>query len=87
MVLGTYQQIRNQSAPVMSDVDEDNFDRAFDLLRPGRQYLVLRGCHLILRFLLVIQGTADVGKTLTEDELQVASQKVLKRRVYLITTP
>ncbi|KAG2040546.1 FAD/NAD-binding domain-containing protein [Suillus americanus] len=52
VVLGTYKQIRNQAMPVMSDVDEDNFDRAFDLIRP------------------VIQGTADVGKTLTEDELQ-----------------
>ncbi|KAG2036807.1 putative halogenase [Suillus americanus] len=52
VVLGTYKQIRNQSVPVMSDVNEDNFDRAFDLIRP------------------VIQGTADVGKTLTEDELQ-----------------
>jgi len=36
VVLATYQQIRNQSAPVMSEVDEDNFDRAFDILRPGR---------------------------------------------------
>ncbi|KAH7904414.1 putative halogenase [Hygrophoropsis aurantiaca] len=52
VVLGTYKQMRNQSLPVMSDVDEDNFDRAFDLIRP------------------VIQGTADVGKALTEDELQ-----------------
>jgi hypothetical protein len=52
VVLGTYKQIRNQAMPVMSDVDEDNFDRAFDLIRP------------------VIQGTADVGKALTEDELQ-----------------
>ncbi|KAG1776888.1 putative halogenase [Suillus placidus] len=52
VVLGTYKQIRNQSMPVMSDVDEDSFDRAFDLIRP------------------VIQGTADVGKALTEDELQ-----------------
>ncbi|KAG1823475.1 putative halogenase, partial [Suillus subaureus] len=52
VVLGTYKQIRNQYMPVMSDVDEDNFDRAFDLIRP------------------VIQGTADVGKALTEDELQ-----------------
>ena len=57
----------------MSDVDEDNFDRAFDILRPGRQYLVLWGYYLILQPLLVIQGTADVGKTLTEDELQVVS--------------
>ncbi|KAG1901077.1 putative halogenase [Suillus fuscotomentosus] len=52
VVLGTYKQIRSQAMPVMSDVDEDNFDKAFDILRP------------------VIQGTADVGKTLTEDELQ-----------------
>ncbi|KIK47015.1 hypothetical protein CY34DRAFT_333359 [Suillus luteus UH-Slu-Lm8-n1] len=52
VVLGTYKQIHNQSMPVMSDVDENNFDRAFDLIRP------------------VIQGTADVGKALTEDELQ-----------------
>jgi hypothetical protein len=35
VVLGTYKQIRNQEMPVMSDVDEDNFDRAFDILRPG----------------------------------------------------
>jgi hypothetical protein len=35
VVLGTYKQIRNQAMPVMSDVDEDNFDRAFDLIRPG----------------------------------------------------
>ncbi|KAG2059626.1 FAD/NAD(P)-binding domain-containing protein [Suillus hirtellus] len=52
VILGTYKQIRNQSKPVMNDVDEDNFDRAFDLIKP------------------VIQGTADVGKALTEDELQ-----------------
>jgi len=51
VVLGTYKQIRNQSIDVMSDINEDNFDRAFDMIRP------------------VIQGTADVGKTLTDDEL------------------
>lgn len=38
----------------MSDIDEGNFDRAFDLIRP------------------VIQGTADAGQMLTEDELQKA---------------
>ena len=27
--------MRNQSVAIMSDIDEDNFDRAFDLLRPG----------------------------------------------------
>ena len=35
VVLATYKQIRSQSAPVLSKVDEDNFDRAIDFLRPG----------------------------------------------------
>ncbi|RXW20299.1 hypothetical protein EST38_g5554 [Candolleomyces aberdarensis] len=52
VVMSVYRQIRNQSLDVLSDVEEDNFDRAFDILRP------------------VIQGTADVGKKLSEDELQ-----------------
>ncbi|OJA15106.1 hypothetical protein AZE42_05581 [Rhizopogon vesiculosus] len=46
------QTVADKEMPIMSDVDEDNFDRAFELIRP------------------VIQGTADVGKKLTEDELQ-----------------
>ncbi|KAF7331154.1 FAD/NAD(P)-binding domain-containing protein [Mycena sanguinolenta] len=53
-VLGSYKQIRNQKLPVLSDVNENNFDRAFDFIRP------------------VIQGTADAGQMLTEDELQKA---------------
>ncbi|KAJ7682875.1 hypothetical protein B0H17DRAFT_1075209 [Mycena rosella] len=53
-VMGAYKQIRNQQVPVLSDIDEGNFDRAFDLIRP------------------VIQGTADAGQALTEDELQKA---------------
>lgn len=35
VVLGVYKQIRNQAIPVMSDVGEDNFDKAFESLRPG----------------------------------------------------
>ncbi len=35
VVMAAYQQIRSQNAPVLSDIDEDNFDRAFDLIRPG----------------------------------------------------
>ncbi|KAJ7131942.1 putative halogenase [Mycena filopes] len=34
VVLSVYRQINAQGAPVLSDVDEDNFDRAFDFLRP-----------------------------------------------------
>lgn len=62
----------------MSDVDEDNFDRAFDLLRPGRWYCTSREHYLMLQCLSVIQGTADVGKTLVEDELQVIAADSLQ---------
>ncbi|KAF9032162.1 FAD/NAD(P)-binding domain-containing protein [Hymenopellis radicata] len=34
VVLGAYKQIRAQSLPVLSDINSDNFDRAFDLIRP-----------------------------------------------------
>ena len=34
VVLSAYKQIRAQNAPVLSDVDEDNFDRAFAFFRP-----------------------------------------------------
>ncbi|KAJ7825634.1 putative halogenase [Mycena olivaceomarginata] len=34
VVLSIYRQITAQDAPVLSDIDEDNFDRAFDFLRP-----------------------------------------------------
>ncbi|KAJ2923819.1 hypothetical protein H1R20_g13276, partial [Candolleomyces eurysporus] len=54
VVMSAYKQIRSQTIDVYSDVDEDNFDRAFDIIRP------------------VIQGSSDVGKKVTEDELQKA---------------
>ncbi|KAJ7075072.1 putative halogenase [Mycena belliarum] len=34
VVLGVYKQITSQSVPVLADIDEDNFDRAFDFIRP-----------------------------------------------------
>ncbi|KAJ7125045.1 FAD binding domain-containing protein [Mycena epipterygia] len=34
VVLSAYKQIRSQSVDVLSDIDEDNFDRAFAFLRP-----------------------------------------------------
>ncbi|KAF7324077.1 hypothetical protein MKEN_00630100 [Mycena kentingensis (nom. inval.)] len=34
VVLAAYRQILHQSVPVMSDIDEDNYDRAFDFIRP-----------------------------------------------------
>jgi len=35
VVMSAYKQIRNQSTAVMADIDEDSFDRAFAILRPG----------------------------------------------------
>ncbi|KAF5325854.1 hypothetical protein D9611_000019 [Ephemerocybe angulata] len=34
VVLSAYKQIRSQSEDVLADIDEDNYDRAFTLLRP-----------------------------------------------------
>jgi len=34
-VLSAYRQMRNQERPILADIEEDNFDRAFDLFRPG----------------------------------------------------
>ncbi|KAG6831758.1 hypothetical protein H0H92_007910 [Tricholoma furcatifolium] len=52
VVLSAYKQIRAQHMDILCDVDEDNYDRAFSLLRP------------------VIQGASDMGKRLSETELQ-----------------
>lgn len=30
-------QIRNQEKPILTDVDVDNFDKAFDFFKPGRR--------------------------------------------------
>ena len=56
VVMGAYLQIRAQDAPVLQDVDEDNFDRAFDLLRPGTSRLK----HLPL--LQLILGFSSQGR-------------------------
>lgn len=38
VVLGAYKQIRSQKSNVLSDIDEDNFDRAFKFIRPGETF-------------------------------------------------
>ena len=37
VVLGATKQIRSKDAPVMQDSGEDNFDRAFSIIRPGKK--------------------------------------------------
>ena len=46
MVLASYKQICAQDAAVLSDVDEDNFDRAFDMIRPGKSGLTFAVRHI-----------------------------------------
>ena len=65
--------MKSQRDNVLSDVGEDNFDRAFKFLRPSETF---RRCAM-LRILtkpvdLVIQGGSDMGRRLSEDELQQA---------------
>ena len=72
VVLGAYKQIKSQREDVLSDISEDNFDRAFKLLRPGEA----SHRHVALRILMksmsiVIQGGSEMGR-LSEDEVQQA---------------
>ena len=36
VVLSAYKQMMHQDEPILSDFNEDNFDRAFSFFRPGR---------------------------------------------------
>ena len=42
VVLSAYKQVKAQHAPVLQDLNEGNFDRAFALLRPGEQRPLVR---------------------------------------------
>ena len=68
VVLSVTTQIRKGEENVIGDIDEDGFDRAFAHFRPGtlprESFIVpkLTQCE-------VIQGTADVGHKLSQDEV------------------
>lgn len=71
VVLSVYKQMRLQDQPVLVDFDEENFDRAFGIIRPGGW--TSNGDYMILdNAFPVIQGDPDVGKRMSEDELQKA---------------
>ena len=38
VVLSAYKQMKSQRDNVLSDIDEDNFDRAFKSFRPGKTF-------------------------------------------------
>ncbi|KDQ24055.1 hypothetical protein PLEOSDRAFT_1079235 [Pleurotus ostreatus PC15] len=60
VVLSAYHQIKSQEAPVLSNKDEDNFDRAFDFFRPSKYRTDWT----------FIQGNTDVGRKLQGDDLR-----------------
>lgn len=64
--------MHNQSVPVLSDVQEDNFDKAFRLFRPGMcglSHYTLR-LQSLIESCAVIQGAEDSeSKHLTNSEL------------------
>ena len=73
VVLGAYKQIRAQLEDVLSDVGENNFDKAFEYLRPGIYYIQKHlSPHSSRIHVLVIQGNADLGPRLSESEVQNA---------------
>ncbi|KAK6984780.1 hypothetical protein R3P38DRAFT_3102852 [Favolaschia claudopus] len=54
VVLGVYKQIHHQESTMLSEVDEDNFDRAFDFIRP-----VIQGEDTDTAKIAAIQKTVD----------------------------
>ena len=72
VVMSATKQIRGGDEAILSDLDEDGFDVAFDAFRPSRFFFWLR--TRFRRFTdnsAVIQGTADadVGGKLTHEEV------------------
>ena len=72
VVLGAYKQMKSQSENVLSDISEDNFDRAFKLLRPGEASHRCVALRMLTKSIgTVIQGGSEMGR-LSEDEVQQA---------------
>lgn len=86
VVLSAYKQLRAQNMNILSDVNEDNYDRAFAFLRPGKQNLLVLQSKLInTSTIKVIQGNAEMGERLYERELQASLDFCLK--LFSATSP
>ena len=65
--------MKSQRDNVLSDIDEDNFDRAFKFLRPGETFCWCTMLRILTKPVnTVMQGGSDMGHRLSEDELQQA---------------
>ncbi|KAJ6549698.1 FAD/NAD-P-binding domain-containing protein [Mycena capillaripes] len=73
VVLSVYKQIHQQESPVMSDIDEDNFDRAFDFIKP-----VIQGTADTEKMTeSVLQSTLDFCANIVAPSLMSIDEPVL----------
>lgn len=65
VVISAYQQMRNQKEPVLSELGEDNFDRAFSFVKPGKVPPILLAFSVLLLLLLPPMDShrSEVGHT------------------------
>ncbi|BAE61162.1 unnamed protein product [Aspergillus oryzae RIB40] len=76
IVLSAYKQMSNQAEPVLSDVGEDNFDRAFNFFKPIFIDFVfsIPCCHP--RAVLNLQYGRDMGSRSTRDPILQVQGKI-----------
>jgi len=69
VVMAALKQIRMQEEPVLSDIDEDGFDRAFQFLKPGKAFMDIS--RALANGSAVIQGSgsSDIVKRFTKAEV------------------
>lgn len=70
VVLSALKQIREGDEAVLSDFDEDGFDRAFAFFRPSKLPATDNlTSHACLNASIVIQGTSDISGKLSQEEV------------------
>ncbi|KAK8137274.1 FAD/NAD(P)-binding domain-containing protein [Apiospora sp. TS-2023a] len=79
VVLSAYQQIRHQEEPVLSDFDEDNFDRAFSFFRPIIQGTADAAASKLTQAELnkTLEFCANAFKPVASDEARVQAVETL----------
>lgn len=76
VVLSAYKQMMHQDEPVLSDYNEDNFDRAFSFFKPGLSSQRQRRCKLTS--IIVIQGTVDSSDKLSQADFSKTLDFLIK---------
>lgn len=74
--LSAYKQMMHQDQPVLSDYNEDNFDRAFSFFKPGLSSQRHTRCKLTS--LSLTQGTVDSSDKLSQAEFSKTIDLLIK---------